>query len=88
MISSLVIWNGPTENIWAYVCKFIQYGTNDNLDQCKKSCLEKTECTAINYKPGIYCDLRKCPQPVPDPDEAINGYNGYYVEKGTIKEYA
>ena len=89
-MTSLVNWNGPIESIWRESqCPSIGVVAGDNLDKCKKSCLEKMGCTAINYIPGEYmCDLLACPQPEPDPSWQYNGGHGYYVDKGKIKEYA
>ena len=88
MISSLVNWNGPTENIWSInQCPLIGQGDNDSLPLCKKSCLETTGCTAFAYKKGSLCTFWSCTQPVPYPTSLTEGYNGYYFDKGIIKEY-
>ena len=85
LIKSLVIWNGPTEHIWSDgQCQNIGRDNYYSLDQCKNACLEKTGCTAINRRHGNDCVFRACTQPVPDPAWKKNGYNGYYVAKGTI----
>ena len=84
-----VNWNGPTDKIWsAAQCSYIEHSFHNNLDQCKKACLDKTECTAINYMPDLVlnadCFLRGCALPVPDPTLEYNGYKGYYLAKGAI----
>ena len=87
--SFIVIWSGATANIWSNEqCPSLGRGADDNLDQCKKSCLEKTGCTAINYKSCSFCGLHECTDFVPGPALQQNGHNGYYVTNyGTIKYY-
>ena len=89
LISFLVNWHGPTDKTWPAECSYINTFFNNNLDQCKKLCLETTGCTAIHYMPDLVlkadCILRGCSLPVPNPSLKSNGYQGYYLTIGTIK---
>lgn len=56
-------------------------GYEGDVNECKSSCLKESRCNAINHN-DVYCQLRKCPIPAPDPTP-FSGYSGYYYNKGT-----
>ena len=91
IVFRLVNWHGPTKNIWSKQCPYHGHGTKtpENVDDCKKSCLRKVGCNAINYKSkNGDCVFRKCPENVPIPTHNQHPeYKGYYITKGTITKY-
>merc|ERR1719186_1246475 len=68
----------PYVNIWTdSQCPNIGTGPiNGNLEDCKKSCIEKPSCTAMNFSPS-YCVLRACKLPIPEPSSKYGNYKGY-----------
>ena len=77
-------WNGPTATIWLDdQCSNIGSGGQLNLEDCKNACLGKPGCNAINFLQNINCALRKCPQPVPDPQGQSDRYKGYFISPHT-----
>merc|ERR1719186_1712489 len=68
----------PYVNIWSdSQCPNIGTGPiNGNLEDCKKSCIEKPSCTAMNFSPS-YCVLRACKLPIPEPSSKYGNYKGY-----------
>ena len=61
------------------------------LDECQEKCNMKTECTAIEYSNDAIADLtccilRKCPLPVPNPQEVqAQWHGGGYKYVGYVK---
>ena len=92
-IFSLVNWIGPIDTIWVEQCAYHGHGTSNtmnNADDCKRDCLQKPGCTAINYRPTDgNCVFRNCPENVPPPTNSeYVEFKGYYITQGTINEYA
>ena len=58
-----VLWEN-SEKIWSdAACPYIGSLNNVSLDSCKRACLAKKRCTAINWRieGGRGCILRACP---------------------------
>jgi len=70
----------PYDRIWNdHQCPvLIVHKVPKTLQECKESCAETYECTAINFSPTD-CVLRACPIPVPTPSWKYEDYKGYII---------